>query len=207
MTLGGLVAAGGIPMSCDSWRRKIIDRIADELPEREAIELEQHLADCADCAAEAQRLERLLEATAPREEWIADARIEDRLLRHMRSNRARPSLLVRWRAAWLRPLPAYSLIVLGVIAIAGGFWLGQLSETGSGARRIAAPGGAATSPQAVSPAMDPAGHALPPSREADEGASCATALSDRSRASRHGDLRFVAVPSDAFGWGSAPDSL
>lgn len=187
-------------MSCEAWQEKIIDRIADELHDSEAIRLEQHLAECPACTSELERLQQLLEAAVPREEWAGDSGLEERLVAEMRTLHRRPDSAERWRTFWQRPLPAYSLVVMALIALVGGFWMGQTPRSDP---QSAAPS-AGSAPTIIPPAISPTGQAI-----AEESVALATALPERSAAARSTRARFVAVPSDAFGWerSSAPDSL
>lgn len=77
-------------MSCERWREKLIDRLADELSEEDTIQLEQHLAKCSDCTEEERRLRHLLLSTVPREEWLADTAMEDRLVAELHRQREAP---------------------------------------------------------------------------------------------------------------------
>jgi hypothetical protein len=63
-------------VSCDRWQSFIIDRLADELEEDDAIMLEQHLADCAACAGEERRLRLILQCAKEERAAIADGEAE-----------------------------------------------------------------------------------------------------------------------------------
>jgi anti-sigma factor RsiW len=111
-------------MSCESWQEAILDRVAGEASEEQAIAVEQHLAECAACAAEAQRLTRLLRAAAPREECAADAGMEERLAEEMR-RRAAPPPLAGWTVLWRWRVPAYAVLAVALLGVAVGTRVGR----------------------------------------------------------------------------------
>jgi anti-sigma factor RsiW len=122
-------------MACDRqlWRERIIDHLAHELGEEDAVALEQHLAECPACAEEARRLSDAVEAAAPRREWTVDQRLESRLLTAARAQSrrrgGRPSWTHRIEASLAafarRPFPAYAIVPLLVFTLASGVWLGR----------------------------------------------------------------------------------
>lgn len=126
-------------MACDRerWMERIIDRWAGELSEEATVVLEQHLAECPDCSAEARRLESLAQAAAPRLETVVDPRMEARLAARLRGSDARPPAR-GLQAFWRQPLPAFAALPIVLIALAGGFGLGRV---GTGA--VEAPAGGA----------------------------------------------------------------
>lgn len=158
-------------MACETWAESILDRLADELDEEQSIRLEQHLAQCEDCAHEEQRLQKLLSTTAPRREWTPEPSMEDRLLKEMRGLAGRtPS---RWRAhsparrssgRWMDSLrnilghriPAYAAVAALVVAIASGFWIGN--TTRSPAEPPGPMGTAPTQLEAPDDLAEPAAH-------------------------------------------------
>jgi hypothetical protein len=123
----------------------IIDRLADELGEEDAVLLEQHIAECRACAAEERRLGRLLQASVPREEWPEDSGLENRLASALQGLAAAapvsaainakrlpvPHRIVHWLRHFLkpvgRPVPAYAVLSLTLVGITAGFWIGQAS--------------------------------------------------------------------------------
>jgi anti-sigma factor RsiW len=113
-------------MSCESWREAILDRVAGEAGEERAIAVEQHLAECAACAAEARRLERLLGAAAPRGECAADAEMENRLAAELRRRGARPRL-AGWTIVWRWRVPAYGALAVALLGVAVGVRVGHRS--------------------------------------------------------------------------------
>lgn len=153
-------------MSCERWREKLIDRLAGELSEEDTIQLEQHLAECSDCAEEERRLKHLLLSTVPREEWLADTAMEDRLvveLHRQRQGRARGQAerehgssadATRWTQRALpgflrRPLPAYAALSVVLVALLAGFWLGHSNTRRTPGDRVDGP--AWTVPPDISP--------------------------------------------------------
>jgi hypothetical protein len=197
-------------MACETWATLILDRVADELGEDEAVRLEQHLAQCEDCAREERRVRGLLGAAVPRKEWTPDPSMEERLLGEMRKSASRersprPSeartsgrgaaAKTRWAA--LRDLlrhrvPIYAAAAALVIAVGSGFLLGSATREPATQR----PGW--TAPSRVTPAergQEPA---------ADQRESYA-ALGRGFRTDR---AVFATTPADAFSWaGVIVDSL
>jgi anti-sigma factor RsiW len=112
---------------CTGWTEQLIDHLAGELEETEAILVEQHLAECADCRGEAREMERILAAQASGEEWCPDPALADSLWR--RSRVVRPSRSQGERRSLfrfvLRPLPAYAALLLMVAALAAGILMGR----------------------------------------------------------------------------------
>jgi anti-sigma factor RsiW len=111
------------------------------LDEDQAVRLEQHLVQCEECAQEEQRIRNLLDAAVPRREWTPEPSMEDRLLREMRSHRARTQAgerTPRTRASshwWTsvrhilrHRVPVYAAAAALVVAIASGFWLGNAAQ-------------------------------------------------------------------------------
>jgi len=155
---------GGTEMSCERWREKLIDRLAGELSQEDTIQLEQHLAECSDCAEEERRLRHLLLSTVPREEWLADTAMEDRLVAELQRQREAPvreqaerehkndayatprtrTAVARWMQRALpgflrRPLPAYAALSVVLVALLAGFWLGHSNTHGTPADRADGP--------------------------------------------------------------------
>jgi len=124
-------------MSCEAWSGRIIDRLADELGEEDAIALEQHLADCPGCAAEETAVSRVLAAAGSPMEWVPGNRMEERLLDEL--GRLRP-IQVAASGTFLgrriprpmkgsRSVPAFAAATLAFLALAGGFWAGSVERS------------------------------------------------------------------------------
>ncbi len=70
-------------MQCNErsrWQAMIIDRLANELGEEDAVLLEQHLSDCESCMREARTLAGVMQKASGPVEWAADQALEARLL-------------------------------------------------------------------------------------------------------------------------------
>ncbi|MCK4412412.1 MAG: zf-HC2 domain-containing protein [Candidatus Eisenbacteria sp.] len=207
-------------MNCEQWRDIIVDLLAGELDEEQAIQAEQHIAECDACAEEERLLRATLSAAAPPVEGIPSMRLRERVLETFRRHQpepaaaiaATPSLGGRLRHLLARPLPTYAAASLAVLALLAGLWLagpggivpGSLAP---GIDRQTAPGagfdGGSSSP-------DPPGWISAPSdtggAETPRGENLAIHL---PRASRTLETRFVSTPSDAIAprWSITPDSL
>ena len=132
-------------MSCESWHEEIIDRVAGEIGEERAIQLEQHLAECAACTAEMQRLERLIDSTRIRDDGPVDPGTEDRLVGALQRQHAWREPASWWEALWQRRVPAYAIVAVALIGVMAGTQLGrpgtrtdQAAPVGE-SRRIAPP--------------------------------------------------------------------
>jgi len=206
-------------MSCDLWRGLIVDRLADELAENEAVLLEQHLAECVDCAAEEHRLRHLLRSYASQEEYTTAPSIEERLLEHMRA-RTREDGSLRAEAAprpadgdrrwwkrlpnlFLRPIPAYVAMVLIAGAALTGLWFGRGGEARPESGRAAEPGRSA--PQAPIRGTGPEERFA----RADHPSSDLSSTGNRRESRYPGPMRFVTTPSDAVSLAevTSPDTL
>jgi anti-sigma factor RsiW len=127
--------------SCEQWSEAIIDRLADELSEAEAIRLEQHLSDCPSCAAREGEYRRVVAAMAGGGLSSIDPGSEDRLLRELRALSSETRRRDRSGAGGLRqrvhfllrPIPVYAALALVLGACLSGAWLGR--ETGPGSIR------------------------------------------------------------------------
>jgi hypothetical protein len=121
------------------WQAMIIDRLANELGEEDAVLLEQHLSDCESCMREARTLAGVLTKASGPMEWTADPVLEERLLaalgpRPAEAHRGglaasadRPSLLAALAGIRLRPsFSVGTAIALVLIAAAAGFWTGRV---------------------------------------------------------------------------------
>lgn len=147
---------------CEQWREAIVDGAVHELPEEEAILLEQHLGECPECdrlaASTRDMLTRWSESATRADAFAVDPAAEAALLRRVR-DRARngefaaPSAQRRkldsiWRRiSWmtLRPIPAYAAVVMIIASCIAGVW--ATSRHGHGR---SAPVG--NSPSAAAPA-------------------------------------------------------
>jgi anti-sigma factor RsiW len=128
--------------TCDHWNNLIIDRLADELSESDAILVEQHLSECRECAAKERTLRALVDSIRTVEEYGVDPAMEERLALAFRAHQGRGRPSDRTRRApdrerrslgflpglLLRPIPVYATLVLIVGACLSGAWL----ERGSG---------------------------------------------------------------------------
>jgi len=163
----------------------MVDHLAGEISEERAIRLEQHLAECAACAEEMQRLERFTDRARTANEWTADPDLEDRLVAALRRQHAARAPRSWWAALWQRRVPAYAIVAVALIGVIAGT---QLGRHGARADR-AAPVGEA--PRLTSP---PAMRTAPP-----EGTLQASLPK----------VDFATTPSDAIATGrlSSPDSL
>ncbi len=110
---------------CEEWQEAILDRLVNELPDGEAILLEQHLSECAECSRQERSLRALIEGMGPLEAFPMSRASEEDLLRRIRSRDAQERIRARGAAprsagpAWgrisrivLRPIPAYVAVIL-----------------------------------------------------------------------------------------------
>ncbi len=204
-------------MQCDDptpWHEMIIDRLGDELSEEEAVALEQHLADCPACMAEAELLAGIHGALPPAEPWTPDPDREARLIAEMHAlrgsaasrpqprrepaaagdRRRHPHPRSPWIAWFARPLPSYAAAALVMIAALGGFLGGRMDAadlTQGGLSSVAAPPLVADTLATNGRLRDPATSTLRPS------AVFAEATSDAPL--RMMEIGFVPVASDAVG--------
>jgi hypothetical protein len=125
-------------MSCEQWRERIIDSLANELGEEEAARVAEHVAGCAACAREARLARALVREAATGPEWCENPATRARLLEALRENRggARRAaggvaedapargLAHRIASALSRPIPAYAAIALVAVALVFGFAIG-----------------------------------------------------------------------------------
>jgi len=202
------------------WQAMIIDRLADELSEEDAVLLEQHLGECESCMREAQVLTGVLRTAAEAEEWQPNPALEARLAAALHDLQAGAGLQMATgvdpgaptvrsavppapRRGWLaslanlgfRPLPFYAAAALVLVAAAAGFWTGrgQPGETATGTHRADAGWSQVpsdTSRMSVPPAAGEPGTALLPS-------SPSFAAADPGARLRATSLQFVTVRSDA----------
>lgn len=129
-------------MSCEGWNEKIIDRLAGELPDDEAILLEQHLAECPSCSGEERRLHEIVAAAVGAEPWREGEGLRPALRAELRALRGHDAsgaprseagtsrapftgLRARILAPLARPVAAYAAIALVVLGAAFGFWMGD----------------------------------------------------------------------------------
>ncbi len=193
-------------MACDTWRRMIIDRLADELDEEDAVGLEQHLAECADCLRESERLRATLAAAARPTGWRTDTAMEEKLLGAMRTGGDRPAARDtgrRWTTLLRFPMPSYATVALIVVAVGIGFLAGRSNREPTLANLAGerVPGAqieqSGTRPEASPPAQP---------QPTDTGPLVATFVDAPGGTQGFG---FVAVRSDAVGipWTAIPDSL
>lgn len=172
-------------MSCESWHEALVDRVAGEISEERAIQLEQHLAECAACIEEVQRLERLIDSTRIRDDGTIDPGTEDRLVGALRRQHASRAPASWWAALWQRRVPAYAIVAVALVGVIAGT---QLGRPGTWTDR-ATPVGES---RRISPA--PAMRTVPP-----EGTLQASLPK----------VEFATTPSDAISSGQlgSPDSL
>jgi anti-sigma factor RsiW len=148
-------------VSCETWDEKIIETLAGELADDEAILLEQHLAECASCRREELALRSLAAATREGDAWRESPRLRATLVAELRSVTGRskgaraldargvePGPLRRLMAALERPIAAYAAILLVVAGAGAGFRLGEMRVRD----RVIAPG--RLEPARTSPARD-----------------------------------------------------
>jgi hypothetical protein len=132
----------------------LVDHIADELTEEEAILLEQHLAECAGCTEEERHLRQAIEATTPKLDSEIREGIENQLLAVLRERvsaaapgggKENPGRVARGRVnlahrvsrlrSFVRmlryPMPSYATVVLLIAAVATGFWMGRSDRSDS----------------------------------------------------------------------------
>jgi hypothetical protein len=184
----------------------ILDRLTDELDEDQAVRLEQHLAQCEECAQEEQRVRSLLDAAVPRKEWTPEPSMEDRLLREMRSHRARtgarfqrtpvkspsPHWWASLRDVMRHRVPVYAAVAALIVAVGSAFWLGNATQNPADS----------TFPMGTAPSRvedrDPGQESLP-----DEQESFAFLRREFQR-----EQVFATTPADAISWaGVIVDSL
>jgi anti-sigma factor RsiW len=67
-------------MICDTRKETLIDLLAGELSEEEAVVVEQHLAECRACRAEMNALALMTHPFLSEESWQPDAAMADRIL-------------------------------------------------------------------------------------------------------------------------------
>ncbi len=127
-------------MPCETWREKIIDRIAEELGEEDSISLEQHLADCPGCKAEGERLSTVVRAAIPSVPLTDHEVLEERLVASLlrsSENLDSPSRGSFWngidrrfglRVFLGRPIPSYAALALVLVGTLAGFWFGNRGE-------------------------------------------------------------------------------
>lgn len=123
-------------MECDRWQELLLDRLADDLSEDDAIRLEQHLVACPRCTAEENCLRRLWQAAADAgthtESWdhlypaLRSAVAEGRHEGHrQRQGRTLSGRLTTWRGLIAGRIPAAAAAVLVLGALATGYGLGR----------------------------------------------------------------------------------
>jgi anti-sigma factor RsiW len=172
---------------CDEWEGAIVDRLVGELPEGEAILLEQHLSECPACTRREEALRTLIEAAGSPGAFSVNPALEEDLLRRLHDGqeesrgRSRSPGPQRFGSAWsrfprllLRPIPVYVALILLAAACLSGVWVGR---SGEGGRFVGSlpPGSPAVEPVARQDSLVP-GHAGPTRRNGG----------------------FVATPSDAL---------
>ena len=183
-----------MPCHDPRWKEMLVDHLADELDEENAILLEQHLAECPACTEDQRRLRELCDAAAPRLEWRPGQHLEAGLIRRLRAVSGRQSGNTPWvrqSAALLgklarRPLPAYAAVPLVLLALAGGLWLGNSGSPSLPPQSAPLPAGSAATGRETN---------WVPAREDDSWFTL--------------EAEFAVTPSDAVAlvWGIEPDSL
>ena len=73
-------------MSCEAMQERLTARLSGELGASELEELEAHLAVCANCAAEAESVEKLWHGLALPDEAVPSARMRAGIRRAIRSS-------------------------------------------------------------------------------------------------------------------------
>jgi hypothetical protein len=68
-------------MTCETPKETLIDLLAGELSEEEAVRVEQHLAECPACRVEMKSLALMTHPFLSEETWQPDAAMADRVLR------------------------------------------------------------------------------------------------------------------------------
>ena len=142
-------------MDCRRWTEALIDHLAGELPEEEAVLLEQHLAECETCRREERSLSGILASppeavgspqadgcrpateTMPAGQATDPAGAEPAWMRRVLASGAAASargpgsggfpLVLSW---FRRPLPAYAVVLLLLLAAGVGLWLGRAHSIG-----------------------------------------------------------------------------
>jgi anti-sigma factor RsiW len=122
-------------MVCEMREETLIDLVAGELTEDEAVRVEQHLAECAPCRTEMNALALMTHPFVSEESWQPDAAMADRVLARAEAggwgpspalpsaSSARSWLLVPF--SWIRrPLPSYATVGFALLALAVGLFLG-----------------------------------------------------------------------------------
>lgn len=130
-------------MRCERWRSLLIERLAGELSGGEAAGLERHLEECPACAEEEARLRLAVAAAAPPLPQTGDlGAMESRLVGEMRrwkeapeAGGAQPREPARAKRGdgapgflslfFRAPIPSYAVLMLVIVAVAGGFWMGR----------------------------------------------------------------------------------
>lgn len=116
-------------MSCREWTDKIIDWLEGELNADEARQVREHVASCAECAAEADNLRQALEVVKRPAHDPGEAYFETlytRIHKRIAAEREYLPWTVRlWRAlsdgAWLRPAAVTATVILiAAVALVGG---------------------------------------------------------------------------------------
>jgi hypothetical protein len=160
----------GASEKCGPWQPLLVLSIAgDELNAEQQEALAQHLAQCADCSAEASREKELLamletHRVEPNAAMLASCRtgLEDALDREEEGGWLRRKIGTLLPANWLSPEPAWSAALLVMIGFSVGLLGPRLLQHPS-----ATPSTAGNSAVLVAnPANDPAGSISSPASEA-----------------------------------------
>jgi anti-sigma factor RsiW len=119
-------------MSCESCRDRLVDRLAGELSEEDAVLLNQHLAECAACSREEEQLRQLFAAARAGDSWRESGGLRGSLLEALereaslrRTSGGRAFQVPAVLALARRPVSIYAALGLLVAGLASGFWLGR----------------------------------------------------------------------------------
>ncbi|MGE0404546.1 MAG: hypothetical protein AB7T06_47995, partial [Kofleriaceae bacterium] len=193
-------------MSCRHVR-DWLHREASSLDEAQRLQLDDHLASCAQCRGDRERMQTLHRAGTSLDAPAADARLYDRAI--ARALLEGPRVAEPVRARWLVPVVLAALAataLAAVIAVRGGS--NSAAPPTSAAPRIetsASPG------EAAAPTSDEARRPAPASDEASTGAGTATtdAASTTDEASRSGSTsdETLEMPIDRVGAPKKPGRI
>lgn len=115
-------------MACTEWKAMLIDHLAGELSEEDAVLLEQHLAECRACRREAEAMNHLYKSATAERVAVGDRGLEDRLVAALRREHAPAPRRSWWAlfAALRQPIPSQAMVVVACVCLVAGFWFGRL---------------------------------------------------------------------------------
>lgn len=105
-------------MKCRNLRERLTEYQLDLLDEAERGEVEAHLAECADCRAELQTLERLDGLMEPMEQHEAPANLWSGVRQRMKPRRE------PWWQLRAQPVKQAVALAAAMLLAVGGLWLG-----------------------------------------------------------------------------------